>query len=177
MSDQPAQTGGEPQLGGAQRETPPEASGLEPGMGGDRAVDYLIEGLQSPDLVIYQQTLLQLAKRNHPQAIDGLMNILFWDGPPLAQFSWRVLAANALARMDHDRAFDALLDALHHRNWGIQMAATGALGLSENSRAVGPLIEIMHGRDKQLGRIAAQSLERIGTPEALEAVAAWKDGD
>jgi HEAT repeat protein len=169
MSDRTEHTGEEPQLGGVRRETPPESSGQEPGIGGERAVDFLVEGLQSSDPIIYQRALFQLAKRNNPQAIDRLIEILLWDGFPLERFTLRVQAANALARMEHDRAIEALIDALQHPNWGIQIAAAGSLGLTGDSRAVGPLIELMKGRANSWAGLQRDHWSELGhrTPSKL----------
>jgi HEAT repeat protein len=79
-------------------------------------------------------------------------------------------------------AVPGLLNALHDADGNVRRAAAWLLGKSGDARAVPGLIGLlpdtgggMFGIGERVCDIAAEALERIGTPEALAAVEAWRE--
>ncbi|MBN1428059.1 MAG: HEAT repeat domain-containing protein [Anaerolineae bacterium] len=77
-------------------------------------------------------------------------------------------------------AVPGLIHALHDPDGNVRRAAAWLLGKSGDPRAVPGLIELledtgggMFGIGERVCDIAAEALERIGTPEALAAVEHW----
>jgi HEAT repeat protein len=100
-------------------------------------------------------------------AVPGLLNML-------RDEDWKVRrsAADALWAMREPSAVPGLLAALQDRNDVVRQAVAGALeAIGEG--AVVPLIEALNSRDPQTSRIAADYLNKIATPEALNAVRQW----
>jgi HEAT repeat protein len=92
----------------------------------------------------------------------------------------RLLAALALNKLGDPRAVEPLIAALDDEDAEVRATATEVLGNFGGSRAVEPLIRRLSDAERPfipqecIGDYAARSLERIGTPEALAAVEAWR---
>jgi hypothetical protein len=89
--------------------------------------------------------------------------------------NWKVRrsAAEALWALGEPEAVAGLVVALNDRNDVVRQAASSALE-AMSTMAVPELIKALANRDRQVGRAAAEMLERIGTAEALMAVEQWK---
>jgi HEAT repeat protein len=81
-------------------------------------------------------------------------------------------------------AVPGLIQALHDPDGNIRRAAAWLLGKAGDAQAVPGLIDLltdtgggMFGIGERVCDIAAEALERIGTPEALAAVAHWRGID
>lgn len=100
-------------------------------------------------------------------AVPGLLNML-------RDEDWKVRrsAADAIWAMREPSAVPGLLAALHDKNDVVRQAVAGALD-AIGEGAVLPLIEALSSRDPQINRTAADYLNKIGTPEALNAVRQW----
>jgi HEAT repeat protein len=86
--------------------------------------------------------------------------------------------ANALGKLG-EPGFQALLTALRDTNAGVRSDAAEALGELGDARAVEPLVVLLEDTEdaywERVCDVATEALERIGTPEALAAVAAWRN--
>jgi HEAT repeat protein len=98
----------------------------------------------------------------------------------------RLAAARALGEIGHRSAVKALIGLLHDSNHLVASSAADALGEIADSTAVPALVSILqdykerssrhfqiHGYNRGLYMAAVQALNRIGTPEALRAVATY----
>jgi HEAT repeat protein len=70
---------------------------------------------------------------------------------------------------------DGLVNLLLHERSGPRRMAVVVLGTIGDHRAVGGLVGALRDSDPQTRVYAARSLEQIGTPPAIAAVAAWRD--
>ena len=94
-------------------------------------------------------------------------------------------AASALVWMNHERGLQGLLEALNASEPMRRALIAQALGDSSNDMVVAGLVKLLDDTaipdfmetedDSTVGEIAAESLERIGTPDALEALQEWRD--
>jgi hypothetical protein len=89
--------------------------------------------------------------------------------------NWKVRrsAAEALWALGEPEAVAGLVVALNDRNDVVRQAASSALEAMA-TMAVPELIKALPNRDRNIGRAAAEMLERIGTSDALAAVEQWK---
>ncbi len=98
----------------------------------------------------------------------------------------RLAAARALGEIRDRQAVKSLVGLLHDRNPLVASAAADALGEIADASAVPALVSILrdykerssrhfqiHGYNRGLYMAAVQALNRIGTPEALRAVATY----
>jgi HEAT repeat protein len=94
----------------------------------------------------------------------------------------RRAAIDALGVLRARLAVSALLSAMHDPERQVRYAAVEALGKIGDSSAVSALIAVLREGgntawdNRPLGEVAAEALEKIGTPLALEAVNAWRKG-
>jgi hypothetical protein len=91
----------------------------------------------------------------------------------------RAYVVAALWRIGDTRGVEPLIAVLSDTHWWVRGRAAQALGDIGDGRAVRPLIGLLadtdkHAWDRRVCDFAAEALERIGTPEALAAVAAWR---
>jgi hypothetical protein len=101
-------------------------------------------------------------------AIPGLLDALHDD-------NWKVRrsAAEALWAMREPAAVGGLVEAMCDRNDVVRQAAASALE-SMGIGAVRGLMEALKNRDVRIGRVAADMLDRIGTPEGIAAAREWR---
>lgn len=117
------------------------------------------------------------------QAISGALDAVGWFpddvenevGYRIATRGWREIVAIGAA------AVPGLVSALSDPDGNVRRGSAWALGQIGDARAVPYLIERlddmagdMFGIGERVCDTAAEALERIGTPEALEAVEAWR---
>jgi HEAT repeat protein len=90
-------------------------------------------------------------------------------------------AAEALGPIGDPVAVEPLIEVVADRDgeWGVRTAAARSLGLLGDARAVEPLIGVLNDMSAHVRHMAVIALGRIGTPEAVEAlaVAARSDSD
>jgi hypothetical protein len=88
---------------------------------------------------------------------------------------WKVRrsAAEALSGMREPAAVPALIEAMTDKNDVVRQAIAHALE-SMGEMAVPKLIECLQSRDTNVATIAADMLQRIGTPEAMIAYHRWQ---
>lgn len=148
------------------------------------AVEPLIEALSDEVSHVREEAVKGLAERNDPKAVDSLIQALkdeSWDvreaaaeavgetsDPKVVRPLIQALkqgvpgAARALGIMRAIKAVDALIEALGADDRSVRAAAAEALGEIRDARAVKPLAGLLG--DKDVGRDAAESLQKIGAP-------------
>jgi len=125
-------------------------------------------GLLPPDqprTVPYRETIAGLTALG-PPATDSLLLALRRD----KRIQAKIMAAEALARIDDPRIVPALITALRDPDVNVRGQAAGALGQIGDVRAVEPLIEWLGQGTPEAGVFAAHPLGRIGGPRATEAL-------
>lgn len=132
-------------------------------------VPTLIAQLQSsqPEAIIYAARALGEIKDK--TSVEALV-LVFHN----AQLSGRVrlAAAEALIKLESAPAVVTLLAALRSPNWRIRRNAAAVLGQLRADWAVDSLISCLDDENENVGRTARAAIRRIGTAEALEALAA-----
>ena len=137
-------------------------------IGDIQAVAPLIDALESEECLVIQEAALALGKIGDVRAIPALIDVLrseelcslydredgeaktFYNVIALAQFEVEIR--------------------------GVRTAAAGALGMIGDEEAIDGLVEALHDmHPTSVNDTAALALEQIGTPEALAAVAAWRE--
>jgi HEAT repeat protein len=91
----------------------------------------------------------------------------------------RILAVDALRKIDDERTIEPLIAALKDENPDVAWRAAAALGDKGDNRAVNPLISALRHNDLSVQHFAASSLVKIGAPavEPLIAVIKNKNSD
>lgn len=140
-----------------------------------RAVTGLIGALRDEDNQVRWAAVRSLERHSGDSVIRALLYALR-DKDYLVSDS----AAEALGRMGA-RAVPGLIDALSDPSVDVRGAAIDALGQIADPASVPALIRCLNDNNRpnrEIARIAdraADVLERIGTPQALTALAAWRD--
>lgn len=140
-----------------------------------RAVTGLIGALRDEDNQVRWAAVRSLERHSGDSVIRALLYALR-DKDYLVSDT----AAEALGRMGA-RAVPGLIDALGDPNVDVRGAAIDALGQIADPASVPALIRCLNDNNRpnrEIARIAdraANVLERIGTPQALAALAAWRD--
>jgi HEAT repeat protein len=89
-------------------------------------------------------------------------------------------AVDALGKLNDIAASPALLGALRDPNSHVKWAAINALARLADPSTVSDLIDCLNDTDgpyweaQRVCDVAAEALERIGTPQAKEAVTQWR---
>jgi HEAT repeat protein len=111
------------------------------------------------ELVVALGSVLLSSGSDHPGARDLLIEIL---SSPSESEETREASALALGHLREIRAVDLLLDILQSGNTGLTFACATALGNVGDSRAIGPLIQLL-GVDRLLiPQTAAKGLGKYG---------------
>lgn len=143
-------------------------------IGDSQAIDPLLGTLLDIDRKVRSSAMFALGKIGEP-AVKPLLNSL---GSTDGIIRYR--AATVLGRIGSTNAVAPLITALNDSDNEVRSSAADALGRIGDSRAVAPLIESFSDTTMAIwwGRrvcdTAATALTRIGTPEALAAVDAWR---
>ncbi|NDJ87225.1 MAG: TIR domain-containing protein [Chloroflexi bacterium] len=145
----------------------------------------LLGGIYDPEYEVRWSVANALASYGEP-AVDGLVAILE-DPVSIKQFEGDVYraAASAAAWTGNERAIRALIHELQDADLYRRAIAVETLGETGSPLAVEPLIDCLGDHrfiepdgdateDETIAEIAALSLQRIGTPEALAAVQRWQ---
>lgn len=136
------------------------------------AVGPLIRLLDDPSPRVRQNTAMVLGIIGDQRALQPLVAQLLGDDAAMRKY-----AALAIGGMGHD-AIDPLLGVLKHKDSEVRALAVTLLGEIADPAAVPGLIRALDDeaqpRRRPISEIAAEALEKVGTPEALEAVAKWR---
>lgn len=109
-----------------------------------------------------------------PRAVPLLLDLVQSDDPNEYIFV-SSLAAKSLSQIGDVTAIEGLVGLLGHERNGPRRMAVVVLGNIGDHKAVPGLIGALKDTDPQTRVFAARSLEQIGTPQAIAAVAAWRD--
>lgn len=119
-----------------------------------------------------------------PDSVPGLIEAL--RDEDLRVRSAAVWVLEQIGEHDNDaalRAVEPLIAALDDSDEHVRWYAVGALGVIRDARAVPRLVNLLDDTDgdfyyneKRICDLAAEALERIGTPEARAAVRIWRVG-
>ncbi len=147
-------------------------------IGHDRAVPALLEALNDERLEVRQRAAWALGEIGDRQAVEGLLDTLHDENHFV-----RIAASKALGELRDKRAVPALLDALKSADGGTRQIAAAALGNIRDPESVPHLIPLLDdtyflyepGRERnRICDTVARALEKIGTDEALAAVADYR---
>lgn len=146
-------------------------------IGNEQAVPALGERLQQDeDAEVRWTCVISLDRIGSDQAVSALINALQED----ENFVVRRACVRSLDRIGSEDAVLALIDALQKDdNADVRSSCARALGTIGSEQAVAVLINALQDTEKAgwrgtVAHIAAEALEKIGTPEALQAVAEWR---
>ena len=126
---------------------------------GPYAVSHLQGMLADPDTDVVMFAVQLLAQIRTPAAAPALLPLIRHSEPNVAQS-----AIEALGQLRAAEAVSGLIGLLRSDLW-LQLAAVEALGEIGDSRASGPLLELM--ADPMMAVPALHAIERIGAPESL----------
>ncbi|MBL8161867.1 MAG: HEAT repeat domain-containing protein, partial [Anaerolineae bacterium] len=144
-------------------------------LGDARAVEPLIRALADADAYIRSSASDALKQIGDARAVEPLIRTLA-DADEVA----RIHAAAALGRLGDARAIEPLITTLADAAWHVRSSSAAALGQIGDARAVEPLRRALDDRTEvgfgwRVWNVAHAALNRIGTPEALAAVQAWRE--
>lgn len=130
-------------------------------------ITHLIDNLQSddPDQVIDAAT--QLGEFGDKIAVEPLVMIF---NNMKTSIRVRLAVAEALLKLEGAPVEVALLAALRHNDWHIRRNGAAILGQLKAEWAVEPLTRALRDPHSTVRKTARAALQRIGTPEAIEAL-------
>jgi HEAT repeat protein len=171
-------------------------------LGDMRAVDPLIHSLADSEVNVQYSSVDALGMLGDPRAVEPLMSALFDPDmgshavfalsklgkpaleklvPVLYHPNWEIRegVVYALGLLGDNQAVNFIIPVLADPNADVRFSAIKALGKLGDIRSIEPLILLLDDIEQDsFGRcicnVAARSLESIGTPEALAAVADWR---
>jgi len=141
------------------------------------AVQKWIQRLDSPDIELSVMAAARLAKLGDRAAVPALIENL-----KTRTSHVRASCARALGDLGDPAAIPVLIEALHDQDTSVAYIAADSLGAIGSNKAVPALMQIMkdcrspshharlHSDRSGMYAVARYALERIGTPEALEAI-------
>jgi HEAT repeat protein len=142
-------------------------------------INALLEAVHDPVALVREAGARGLGRMGPEadQALEGLIDLLHEDESPEV----RAGAGAALGSLRGRGAVPHLIAALLDEDPGVRAVAAETLGQLGDLRAVAGLIEALAdsapcGEDLRICDVAAESLLRIGTRDALEARLAWLGG-
>ena len=130
-------------------------------------VTELVAQLQSTDNDEITSAAKQLGDLGDMSAVEPLVKT--FNNPKLS-IHVRLVAAEALLKLDGAPVEVALLAALRHSDWHIRRNGAAILGQLKAVWAIDPLTKALTDPHKVVRRTAYAALERIGTAEALKAI-------
>lgn len=136
-------------------------------IGDAHAVEPLVSALSDPDANVRYRAAIALGKIGEP-AVEPLVSALS-DRVANVRYS----TAYALQQIGI-RAIEPLINALSNPDANIRGSAAYALAEIGHTRAVEPLINALRDPNEDVQGSAVDALERLATPDALAAVAAFK---
>lgn len=130
-------------------------------------INKLIEMLDSEDPEHIIDAAQQLGEIGDQIAVEPLV-LVFNDMKSSIQVKLSV--AEALLKLEGAPVEVALLAALRHNDWHIRRNGAAILGQLKAAWSVEPLTQALRDNHSIVRRTARAALQRIGTPEALEAL-------
>lgn len=144
-------------------------------LGDSQAVPNLIEALQDDYQVVREVAAEALGLMGNISAVPQLLNTLYDQ-----EVFVRRAAVEALGAIGDSRVTSEVTAMLHDVDQQVRWAAAEALGKIGDPAAVSELILCLEDtyapewEDRRICDVAAESLEKIGTPEARKAVELWR---
>lgn len=142
----------------------------------DNGVEKLINDLYHADKNVRLRSILYLGKLSKTEAVSHLLRILN------VETSDNIILATiwALGEIGVIEAVPDLTERLAHENCNIRWFSANSLGKIRDTSAIPGLIKCLEDNEKPLqadrrvSEVAAEALEKIGTPEAIIAVENWR---
>ncbi|MDX1995140.1 MAG: HEAT repeat domain-containing protein [bacterium] len=146
----------------------------------ERAVEPLISVLSDEHPVMRYTAASALGNIGDKRAVEPLIAALGDTEADVRRF-----VAEALGEIGDARAVEPLIAALRDENVDVRANVVRALGKIGDIRAVKPLFPLLLDIDTEQINVfhpsicdtTASALEKIGTPEALEALRRWRAGE
>lgn len=138
----------------------------------EKDIPGLIRALRNPDMNVQYEAAQALGELRDPAAVQSLMMVLTDD--QYSGIRWK--AAEALAQIGTP-AVEPLIAALSHPVEDVRWKAAIALGEIGDTRAIGPLIELLRDEDRFVKGRAAYALGLIGSPAVGGLIRALREGD
>ncbi len=135
----------------------------------NRAVENLITALQDTSAHVRRSAIYALAAMGDRAAIEPIIRLLREDDRMT-----RRSAAEALGKFKDESAGNVLITALYDDDVYVRMSAAQSLGELMSIKAVKHLQEALQDTDVYVQSAARRALEKIATPGATAAVAAWR---
>lgn len=130
-------------------------------------VNKLIDMLQSEDTGQIIDAAQQLGDIGDQIAVEPLVLVF---NSPKSSIEVKLAVAEALLKLDGAPVEVALLAALRHNDWHIRRNGAAILGQLKAEWAVEPLSNALRDAHSTVRRTARAALQRIGTPEAVDAL-------
>lgn len=147
---------------------------------GPEAVPHLVADFDRIGGVARLSVIRALGEIADPRAVPLLLELMVDDSPDELLFVTS-LAARALGQIADPTAVAGLVALLDHKRTGPRRMAVTVLGtIGERDQqaalpAVPGLIGALRDSDPRISSLAARSLEQIGTPQAIAALAVWRE--
>ncbi len=130
-------------------------------------VNNLIDMLKSDEPAQIIDAAHQLGELGDKIAVEPLVVIF---NSPKSSIEVKLSVAEALLKLDGAPVEVALLAALRHNDWHIRRNGAAILGQLKAEWAVEPLSHALRDAHSTVRRTARAALQRIGTPEAVDAL-------
>lgn len=147
--------------------TLPEAVRALAGIGDERAIDLLIEILESWNVHAVQEAIKGLGLIGSPRAIQPLIDVFRHDWDDTETYTAWQKATTALATIG-EPAFQPLLRALKDEDGNVRQEVVEALGKLRDPRTLGPLIHALQDEQDAVRTSAADALAKLGDKRAIE---------
>lgn len=131
--------------------------------GDKRAVDPLIAALKDADSEVRQEAIDTLGQIGDKRTLEPLA--LSLKDPITCKH-----AAEALMKINGEKALDVLAAALQDKDWSVRKCAAESLGSIHSAQAVDALIPVLKDKNDEVRRQVALSLGEIADSRAIDAL-------
>jgi HEAT repeat protein len=153
-----------------------------------RVVEPIIQKLSDPESKVRLAAVRSLGDLKDARAVASLVYLLQDAGLGITDLGITEYVIEALVKIRDSRSIEPITRMLKHEHAGMRSTAVEALGEFQDVRAIDALTEALSDWSNEGQRVerfegivfpsvchyAAESLEKIGTPEALEIVQKWR---
>ncbi len=138
----------------------------------NRDIKGLSKMLNSPKVEDLLTACKALGSMGDRQAVEPLIMVF---RNPMMPNKVKLAAAEALLELESAPAVVTLLGALRRDNWQVRRNAAAVLGQLQAVWATEPLIRALEDENQAVQKTATAALQRMGTPEAIQAVKAYEE--